>query len=73
MIDNGKKDEKIIAIPFDDPTYNNYRDISELPTHLFEEMRHFFSVSIRSFSSVIQRFGGELYHHRKKYGGTRRL
>lgn len=44
MIDNGKMDEKIIAIPFDDPTYNNYRDISELPKHLFEEMRHFFSI-----------------------------
>ena len=41
---HGKMDEKIIAIPFDDPTYNNYRDISELPNHLFEEMRHFFSV-----------------------------
>lgn len=42
MIDSGKKDEKIIAIPFDDPTYNTYKDISELPKHIFEEMRHFF-------------------------------
>ena len=44
MIDNGKNDEKIIAIPFDDPNYNTYSDISDLPTHLFDEMRHFFSV-----------------------------
>ena len=44
MIDNGKSDEKIIAIPFNDPTYNHYKDISELPAHIFEEMRHFFSV-----------------------------
>ena len=44
MIDNGKNDEKIIAIPFDDPNYNTYRDISDLPVHLFDEMRHFFSV-----------------------------
>ena len=44
MIDNGKDDEKIIAIPFEDPSYNEYRDISDLPSHLFEEMRHFFSV-----------------------------
>ena len=44
MIDNGKNDEKIIAIPFDDPNYNTYKDISDLPAHLFEEMRHFFSV-----------------------------
>lgn len=44
MLDNGAKDDKIIAIPFDDPTYNSYRDISELPRHIFEEMSHFFSV-----------------------------
>ena len=44
MIDNGKNDEKIIAIPYSDPTYNSYRDISELPKHIFDEMRHFFSV-----------------------------
>lgn len=44
MIDNGRDDEKIIAIPFNDPTYNVYHDIRELPSHVFEEMRHFFSV-----------------------------
>ena len=44
MIDNGRNDEKIIAIPFSDPNYNMYRDISELPTHVFDEMRHFFTV-----------------------------
>lgn len=43
MMDGGKKDEKIIAIPFDDPTYNTYKDISDLPNHIFDEMRHFFS------------------------------
>ncbi|MBC8584646.1 inorganic diphosphatase [Youxingia wuxianensis] len=44
MIDNGKYDEKIIAIPFNDPMYNMYKDIDELPKHLFDEMRHFFTV-----------------------------
>ena len=44
MIDNGRGDEKIIAIPFDDPTYNVYTDISQLPKHIFDEMGHFFSV-----------------------------
>ncbi len=44
MIDNGKNDEKIIAIPASDPNYNMYTDIDQLPTHVFEEMRHFFSV-----------------------------
>jgi inorganic pyrophosphatase len=44
MIDNGRYDEKIIAIPFADPNYNQYKDISELPAHIFDEMRHFFKV-----------------------------
>ncbi len=44
MDDGGKDDEKIIAIPFEDPTYNSYHDIVELPEHIFDEMCHFFSV-----------------------------
>ena len=44
MIDQGKNDEKIIAIPYNDPTYNSYKDISELPHHIFDEMQHFFTV-----------------------------
>ena len=44
MVDNGRQDEKIIAIPFGDPNYNHYTDISELPVHIFDEMRHFFQV-----------------------------
>ena len=44
MSDNGKPDEKIIAIPFQDPTYNTYQDISELPNHVASEIRHFFRV-----------------------------
>lgn len=44
MIDNGRHDEKIIAIPFGDPNYNQYKNIEELPAHLFDEMRHFFTV-----------------------------
>ena len=44
MIDNGRNDEKIIAIPFNDPNYNHYTNIDELPGHIFEEMSHFFTV-----------------------------
>jgi len=44
MIDNGRNDEKIIAIPFNDPNYNVYHDIKELPKHVFDEMSHFFTV-----------------------------
>ncbi len=44
MIDSGRHDDKIIAIPFDDPNYNMYHSIDELPKHIFDEMTHFFKV-----------------------------
>ncbi len=44
MIDSGRFDEKIVCIPFNDPTYNTYTDISQLPRHIFDEMMHFFRV-----------------------------
>ena len=44
MRDGGKRDDKIIAVAFDDPTYNDYHNIEELPPHIVSEMRHFFSV-----------------------------
>lgn len=44
MIDNGHNDEKIIAIPFTDPNYNQYSSIKQLPAHVFDEMKHFFMV-----------------------------
>lgn len=44
MIDSGENDEKIIAVSFNDPVYNKYKDISELPKHIFDEMSHFFTI-----------------------------
>ena len=44
MIDGGKMDDKIIAVPFSDPTYFGITSIDELPAHIFDEIMHFFSV-----------------------------
>lgn len=44
MIDNGRADEKIIAVPWSDPTYNGYHSIFALPKHVYDEMSHFFTV-----------------------------
>lgn len=44
MIDGEENDEKIIAIPVNEPTLSIYKDISELPVHIFEQMKHFFEV-----------------------------
>lgn len=60
MIDNGMGDEKIIAIPYNDPTYNMYTNIDELPGHIFDEMRHFFSVykELEQKETAVNEFGG---------------
>ena len=44
MIDGGEVDEKIIAVVENDPVMNVYKDISDLPSHMLEEMQHFFRV-----------------------------
>lgn len=44
MIDNDECDDKIIAIPLEDPTWNFYKDISQLPPHFSSEIAHFFEV-----------------------------
>lgn len=60
MIDNWMGDEKIIAIPFNDPNFNVYKNIDELPPHLFSEMRHFFSVykELENKETAVNEFGG---------------
>ncbi len=61
MIDNKRNDEKIIAIPFGDPMYSGYSDVSELPEHIFNEMRHFFSVykALEGMETAVQRAEGK--------------
>lgn len=44
MIDGGKLDDKIIAVPTSDPTYRGIQSIDELPPHIFDEIMHFFTV-----------------------------
>ena len=44
MVDSGKIDEKVIAVCEKDPFYNTYKDIHDLPKHVFEEISHFFRV-----------------------------
>jgi len=42
MIDGDEKDDKIIAVYNDDPRYSEYQNISDIPAHTKEELRHFF-------------------------------
>lgn len=62
MVDNGMGDEKIIAIPYSDPTYMHYTDVKELPEHIFEELRHFFSVykQLENKETSVKEVGGPI-------------
>ncbi len=44
MTDQRKIDKKIIAVPVRDPSYSSYKDVSQLPAHFLEEIKHFFRV-----------------------------
>lgn len=44
MVDNDQIDTKIIAVPVGDPTYSHYKEITELPPHLIDELMHFLRV-----------------------------
>lgn len=60
MMDSGRYDEKIIAVPFGDPTYNTYTDIDQIPQHMFDEIRHFFKVykELEGKETVVNEFSG---------------
>src|SRR6267378_297614 len=42
MSDDKGRDDKIIAVHVDDPEYEHYHDISELPPHRLKELERFF-------------------------------
>jgi len=44
MTDGEAYDEKIIAVPVQDPSYNCYESILQLPQHIFNEVSNFFEV-----------------------------
>lgn len=42
MVDGGDRDDKIVAVPVDDPRFDDMKDISDLNPHFKKEMSHFF-------------------------------
>ncbi|MDY5440839.1 MAG: inorganic diphosphatase [Candidatus Enteromonas sp.] len=42
MVDSGEVDEKILAICENDPFYNTFKTLDEVPVHILEEITHFF-------------------------------
>ena len=44
MMDGGDYDDKIIAVPCFDPTYNSYTELAQLPPHIITEVSNFFEI-----------------------------
>ena len=42
MVDGGERDDKIVAVPVDDPRFADIHDIGDLNKHFIKEMTHFF-------------------------------
>ena len=43
MIDGGDKDDKVIAVPIDDPRWDHVKDLPDINKHTVKEMDHFYS------------------------------
>jgi inorganic pyrophosphatase len=43
MIDGGEADEKMIAVPTDDPRFADVQDLNDVNPHTLKEISHFFS------------------------------
>ncbi len=44
MLDEGRPDDKVLAVPLGNPRFGEMRDVKDLPSHLLKELEHFFSV-----------------------------
>ena len=44
MLDKGEPDDKILAVPADDPYYHDVFDIADLSPHYLKEVEHFFLI-----------------------------
>jgi inorganic pyrophosphatase len=43
MIDGGDVDDKIIAVPVDDPRWNEVKNLADINKHTIKEIEHFYS------------------------------
>jgi inorganic pyrophosphatase len=42
MTDGGDRDDKVVAVPIDDPRFADTQDLADLNPHFMKEMTHFF-------------------------------
>jgi len=54
MIDSGEGDDKIIAVPVDDPRFDNVKDLSDINPHTVKEIEHFYSTYKKLQNKVVE-------------------
>lgn len=61
MIDGGEGDDKILAVPKDDPRWDGVQELKDLNEYSLKEMKHFFETykSIENKTVVIDGFEGK--------------
>ena len=42
MTDDGDRDDKVVAVPTEDPRFDDIKDLADLNPHFIKEMQHFF-------------------------------
>ncbi|GAB4438216.1 MAG: inorganic diphosphatase [Anaerolineae bacterium] len=59
MIDRGKSDDKVLAVPATDPNFNDIHDLDDMATHFKAEVAHFFSTYKQLENIVVEPIGWE--------------
>lgn len=54
MIDSGEGDDKIIAVPVDDPRWTNTKDLEDINKHTTKEIEHFYSTYKKLQNKVVE-------------------
>lgn len=54
MIDGGESDDKIIAVPIDDPRWDPVKDLGDINKHTLKEMEHFYSTYKKLQNKVVE-------------------
>lgn len=44
MSDDKGRDEKVLAVPVEDPLYDEYQELTHTPKHFLREVEHFFEI-----------------------------
>ena len=68
MIDSGDRDDKIVAVPVDDPRFENVHDLADVNKHTLKEIEHFYSTykKLQNKDVRVKGFKGAL-HARKAF------